>query len=112
MAKMGQFMLQKGKWNGKQLLPEIWFDEATTAHITQPPVWFPANGKTKDSDWVQGYGYQLWRCRHNAYRADGANGQFIIVLPEKDAVIVTTANISDMQGEINLIWKYLLPAMK
>lgn len=112
MAKMGQFMLQKGKWKGKQLLPATWFDEATTAHITQPPVWFPANGKAKDSDWVQGYGYQLWRCRHNAYRADGANGQFIIVLPEKDAVIVTTANITDMQAEINLIWKYLLPAMK
>lgn len=112
MAKMGQFMLQKGKWNGKQLLPGAWFDEATTAHITQPPVWFPADGKISDSDWVQGYCYQLWRCRHNAFRADGANGQFIIVLPEKDAVIVTTANITDMQGEINLIWKYLLPAMK
>lgn len=112
MAKMGQFMLQKGKWNGKQVLPEAWFDEATTAHITQPPVWFPANGNAKESDWVQGYGYQIWRCRHNAFRADGANGQFIIVLPEKDAVVVTTANITDMQAEINLIWNYLLPAMK
>ncbi|MBV5315975.1 MAG: ChbG/HpnK family deacetylase [Prolixibacteraceae bacterium] len=112
MAKMGQFMLQKGKWNGKQLLPTAWFDEATAAHITQPPVWFPAGGDVKDSDWVQGYGYQLWRCRHNAFRADGANGQFIIVLPEKDAVIVTTANITDMQSEINLIWNHLLPALK
>jgi CubicO group peptidase (beta-lactamase class C family) len=112
MAKMGQFTLQKGKWNGKQLLPTAWFDEATAAHITQPPVWFPAGGDVKDSDWVQGYGYQLWRCRHNAFRADGANGQFIIVLPEKDAVIVTTANITDMQGEINLIWDNLLPALK
>lgn len=112
MAKMGQFMLQKGKWNGKQLLSEAWFDEATSAHITQPPVWFPAKGRAQESDWVQGYCYQLWRCRYNAYRADGANGQFIIVLPEKDAVVVTTANITDMQAEINLVWKYLLPAMK
>lgn len=112
MAKMGQFLLQKGKWNGKQILPEAWFDEATSAKITQAPVWSAKGTKAKDSDWMQGYCYQLWRCRHNAYRADGANGQFIIVLPEKDAVIVTTANISDMQGEINLIWKYLLPAMK
>ena len=61
---------------------------------------------------MQGYGYQIWRCRHNAFRADGAHGQFIIVLPEKDAVIVTTANADDMQAEINLIWEYLLPAMK
>jgi CubicO group peptidase (beta-lactamase class C family)/predicted glycoside hydrolase/deacetylase ChbG (UPF0249 family) len=112
MAKMGQFFLQKGKWNGEQLLPEAWFDEATKAHITQPPVWFPKDGKPKNSDWVQGYCYQMWRCRYNAFRADGANGQFIIVIPDKDAVVVTTANIQDMQAEINLIWKYLLPAMK
>ena len=112
MAKMGQFMLQKGKWNGKQLLSEAWFDEATTSHIQQAPVWTPNDKKIKESDWVQGYGYQIWRCRHNAYRADGANGQFIIVLPEKDAVIVTTANINDMQAEINLIWKHLLKGIK
>jgi CubicO group peptidase (beta-lactamase class C family)/predicted glycoside hydrolase/deacetylase ChbG (UPF0249 family) len=112
MAKMGQFMLQKGKWKGKQLLPAAWFDEATKAHIKQAPQWIKPGTKAKDSDWMQGYGYQLWRCRNNAYRADGYVGQFIIVLPEKDAVVVTTANISDMQGEINLIWKYLLPAIK
>jgi CubicO group peptidase (beta-lactamase class C family) len=53
----------------------------------------------------------MWRCRHNAYRADGANGQYILVLPDKDAVIAVTANISDMQAELNLIWKYLLPAL-
>nr|WP_321521413.1 ChbG/HpnK family deacetylase [uncultured Macellibacteroides sp.] len=111
MAKMGQFLLQKGKWNGKQLLPEAWFDEATSIHIMQPE----ANAgklKPKDSDWVQGYGYQVWRCRYNAFRADGAKGQFIVVLPEKDAVIVTTANVDDMQAELNLIWKYILPALK
>jgi hypothetical protein len=34
------------------------------------------------------------------------------VIPEKDAVIVTTANIGDMQAEINLIWKHLLPALR
>jgi CubicO group peptidase (beta-lactamase class C family) len=112
MAKLGQFYLQKGKWQGKQLLNEAWFEEATKAHITQPPQWFPKDGNPKESDWVQGYGYQIWRCRHNAFRADGAVGQFIIVLPEKDAVVVTTANIKDMQGEINLIWKYLLPAFR
>lgn len=39
-------------------------------------------------------------------------GQFIIVLPDKEAVVVTTANIQDMQGEINLIWEHLLPAMR
>ncbi|MDD4516401.1 ChbG/HpnK family deacetylase [Massilibacteroides sp.] len=112
LAKMGQFMLQKGKWNGKQLLSEAWFDEATTSKIQQAPAWAAEGTKVKESDWIQGYGYQIWRCRHNAYRADGANGQFIIVLPEKDAVIVTTADINDMQAEINLIWKHLLKGFK
>ena len=65
----------------------------------------------ENSDWVQGYGYQMWRCRHNAFRADGANGQYIIVIPDKDAVVVTTANIGDMQAEINLIWDYILPVL-
>ena len=63
------------------------------------------------SDWLQGYGYQMWRCRHNAFRADGAYGQYIIVIPEKDAVVVTTAKIGDMQEEINLIWDNILPAL-
>ncbi|RHO74885.1 class C beta-lactamase-related serine hydrolase [Parabacteroides sp. AF48-14] len=114
LAKMGQLFLQKGKWNGKQLLPESWIEEATTSKIASLPSGMrPENltMKPQDSDWLQGYGYQMWRCRHNGFRADGAAGQYIIVLPEKDAVIVTTANINDMQAEINLIWKHILPAL-
>ena len=113
MAKLGQFFLQKGKWNGRQLLPESWIEEATSSQIASlPPGTKRENLKIKpeDSDWLQGYGYQMWRCRNNGFRADGANGQYIIILPEKEAVIVITANIPDMQAEINLIWDYLLPA--
>lgn len=113
MAKMGQFMLQKGKWNNKQLLPAKWFEEASKAQTNQwQESWVAPGQKKENSDWMQGYGYQIWRCRHNAFRADGKDGQFIIVIPDKDAVIVTTANIQDMQDEINLVWQYLLPAMK
>ena len=112
MAKFGQFYLQKGKWNGKQLLPEAWIDEATSAKITQPAMWVKPGTTPKDSDYLQGYCYQMWRCRNNGFRADGAKGQFIIVLPEKDAVITLTANVSPTQPELDLIWKYLLPAMK
>lgn len=115
LAKLGQFYLQKGKWNGKQLLSEAWIEEASSAQVASLPAGVKRENlkiKAKDSDWLQGYGYQLWRSRHNSYRADGANGQFVLVLPEKDAVIVATANIQDMQGEINLIWKHLLPGLK
>ena len=110
MAKFGQLYLQKGSWEGAQLLPESWIEEATSAQIQQAP---DAPQTTIDSsDWLQGYGYQFWRCRHQAFRADGAFGQYIIVMPEKDAVVAITAESPDMQSELNLVWEHLLPAMK
>jgi len=109
LAKMGLFYLQKGKWKGMQLLPKEWVDEATTFKIDQAPG--VAQSKKDSSDWMQGYCYQFWRCRHNAFRADGAFGQYIIVMPEQDAVIAITCETPNMQDEINLVWKYLLPAM-
>lgn len=110
MAKFGQLFLQKGKWNGKQILPASWVEEASTLKIVQHPEYSQA--KRDSSDWEQGYCYQMWRCRHNAFRADGAFGQFIIVMPGEDAVIAITAETPDMQEEINLVWQYLLPAMQ
>jgi CubicO group peptidase (beta-lactamase class C family)/predicted glycoside hydrolase/deacetylase ChbG (UPF0249 family) len=115
MTKLGLFILQKGNWNGKQLLPEAWFDEATKAQIASLPAGTRRENlkmKPKDSDWLQGYGYQMWRSRHNSFRADGARGQYILILPEKNAVIAVTAQLDDMQAELNLIWKHLLPALK
>jgi len=85
MAKFGQLYLQGGKWNGKQILPEAWVKEATTMKIMQDPD--APQGKKDSSDWLQGYCYQMWRCRHNGVRADGAFGQYIIMLPDEDAVI-------------------------
>lgn len=118
LAKMGQLLLQGGKWNGHQLVPEEWIKEASSAQVPCQPAGMKPDmveraGLTKEnSDWVQGYGYQMWRCRHNAFRADGANGQYILVLPDQDAVIAVTANIGNMQGEINLIWDNILPALQ
>lgn len=109
MAKFGQLYLQKGNWQGEQILPEEWIEEATTLKIYQAP---DAPQSVKDSsDWLQGYCYQFWRCRHNAFRADGAYGQFIIVMPDQDVVVAITAETPDMQSEINLVWDYLLPAL-
>ncbi len=109
MAKFGQLYLQKGMWNDKQVIPAEWVDEATTFKIDQAP---DAPQSEKDSsDWKQGYCYQFWRSRNNAFRADGAFGQFIIIMPDQDAVIAITSESPDMQDEINMVWKYLLPAM-
>ena len=109
-AKFAQLFLQKGKWNGKQILPAAWIEEASTKKILQSPD--APQSKRDSSDWLQGYCYQMWRCRHNAFRGDGAFGQFMIVMPEQDAVLAITAESPDLQGEINLVWDYLLPAFK
>jgi hypothetical protein len=110
MAKFGQLYLQNGKWNGRQVIPASWVKEATTSSIDQAP---DATREQKDkSDWMQGYCYQFWRCRHNAFRGDGAYGQFIIVMPEQDAVVAITTETPYTQAELNLVWDLLLPAMK
>ena len=104
IARFGQLYLQKGKWGGKQLVPQSWVETATARQTS--------NGSNPNSDWDQGYGYQFWRCRHGAYRGDGAFGQYCIVLPEQDAVIAITSGVGDMQAVLNLIWDKLLPAMQ
>ncbi|MBU3191366.1 beta-lactamase family protein [Clostridium bowmanii] len=103
IAKFGQMYLEKGMYNGKALIPEAWVVEATKSHIS--------NGSSKDSDWEQGYGYQFWRCRHNAYRGDGAFGQYCVVMPDQDMVVAINSGIDDMQPVLSLIWKHLLPQL-
>ena len=104
IAKFGQFYLQKGSWNGKQLLPAEWVAMATAKQTS--------NGSNPKSDWNQGYGFQFWRCRHNAYRGDGAFGQYCVVMPDQDAVVAITSGVKDMQAVLNIVWDKLLPAMK
>lgn len=104
IASFGQLYLQRGRWEGKQLVPESWIDAATARQTS--------NGSNPKSDWDQGYGYQFWRCRNGGYRGDGAFGQYCIVLPEQDAVIAITSGIKDMQVVLNLIWDKLLPAFQ
>jgi hypothetical protein len=104
IASFGQLYLQKGLWNGKQLIPEEWVEEATSLQTS--------NGSNPDSDWDQGYGYQFWRCRHGLYRGDGAFGQYCIVFPEQDAVLAINSGTGDMGAIMNLVWDHLLPAFK
>ncbi len=110
IARFGQLYLQKGKWNGKQILPASWVEEATSFKIDNAPG--APLSKKDSSDWMQGYCYQFWRSRHNSFRGDGAFGQYCLVLPEEDAVIAITSETPDMQDELNLVWKYLLPALQ
>jgi CubicO group peptidase (beta-lactamase class C family) len=103
IARFGQLYLQKGVWNGKQILPEAWVRDASSKQVS--------NGSKPASDWEQGYGYQFWLCRHGAYRGDGAFGQYCVVMPEQDAVLAITSGLGDMQQPLNLVWDILLPGM-
>ena len=102
IARFGELYLQKGQWQGRQLVPASWVEAATSLQTS--------NGSDPESDWDQGYGYQFWRCRHGFFRGDGAYGQLCIVMPEYDAVIAVTAGTGDMQGELNLVWDKIIPA--
>jgi CubicO group peptidase (beta-lactamase class C family) len=108
IAKFGQLYLQKGKWNGKQLIPEKWIEQATSKQV---PNDRESHGDI-GIDWKQGYGFQFWRCTHNAFRGDGAGGQLCVVMPDKDVVIAITADTGNFQDEMNAIWNNLYPAFQ
>jgi CubicO group peptidase (beta-lactamase class C family) len=110
LAKFGQLLLQQGVWNHKQLIPKEWVKEATSFKIDSSD---PSNKAPKDqNDWAQGYCYQMWRGRNNTVRLDGMGGQFVILIPDKDAIVVLTSNARNTQEEMNLVHNYLIPAIK
>src|SRR5579863_4017474 len=102
IAKLGLLYLQRGRWAGTQLIPAEWVAEATKAHV--------ANPQQPNPDWQQGYGFQFWMSRHG-YRGDGAFGQFCVILPGQDTVIVTTAYTFEMQAMLDAMWTRLLPGL-
>lgn len=104
IAKFSTFLLQKGQWEGRQLLNPEWIEEATAYHI-------PNYGATPD--WRSGYGYQFWRCQiPGIYRGDGAFGQYCVVMPQYDATFVATSGSDDLQGILDQVWAYLIPGME
>lgn len=100
LCKVGVLYLNKGLWNGQRLLSEEWIDEATAPHV-------PTLGQGC-AGWGQRYGYQIWENSSGSYRADGAFGQYIMVFPQKDMVIVTTAEEIDGTRVFPLVEQYLL----
>lgn len=73
LHKFGLFYLNKGKWNGRQLLNEEWITESTSQQVDAP------------------YGYLFWRGEYNSFRADGKYSQLSIILPDKNAVVSVVA---------------------
>lgn len=108
MARLGQLLLQQGRLDDKQLLPSQWFERATRSHTdTRTDTKFPNH-----EDVQSGYGYQIW-INHDksSFRADGMLGQFALVLPELDCVIVSTAGNMDEYPVLDILWEKLVPAV-
>ena len=104
IAAAGQLWLRGGVLpDGRRLIPADYLARAVSKQIDN-------DGPGRSPDWCQGYGYQFWRCRHGAFRGDGASGQLAVMLPEQDAVVAATAGVCGMQQELDAIWEALLPA--
>lgn len=111
-AALGQLLLQRGRWGETQLVPAEWIDEATRVQQrNDPPEYTVEPGISLSPDWRLGYGFQFWIGQHG-FRGDGAYGQFCLVLPDEDAVVVTTACTVDMSLELQLAYEHLLPALR
>ncbi len=92
--KLGILHLRMGDWDGRQVIPRSWIDEATRSQVLET------------SYTGEQYGYHWWQNdSSNAYFAEGAFGQFSIVFPECDAVLALTAGVQD-ESLIDLVWKY------
>ena len=114
LAKAGQFLLQEGRWKGRQLLDPAYIHDATSPHILQYEEGKLSPAQIENlprDDKRQGYGYQFWCLTHNAYRMAGAHGQWVIVIPDKDAVVVVTSFCSNEQKLTDSIWKHIYPLL-
>jgi len=109
MLKMGMLLLAGGRWKDRQLVSPEYVAAAQKKHIENR-----SGDPNQDPNWAAGYCYQIWRCSFGAYRADGMGGQFIVVMPEQDMVVVFT---SALGGDIpigyplRLIERWLLPGL-
>ena len=103
LARFGQFLLQRGEWQGRRLVSPHWIDTASRAQVSTATL--------RQDDWNLGYGYGFWPCRHGAYRADGKDGQFVIVLPGQDAVIAINSNEPKPYPILYAVWDTILPLL-
>lgn len=98
MAKLGLLYLQKGMWEGKQLISRNWVEMATAKCIATP------NGECKN-----GYGYHIWMgMQPDSFQFNGAFGQYVIVMPQYDAVVALfsgSGNIYSQTGFDDIVYK-------
>ena len=100
MASFAQLLLNKGRWNGEQLISEEYVTAATSKQVDNASFWWNAC-------FVHGYGFQIWRTEQNGFAFVGMGDEITIVLPDRDLIFVCTA---DHQGTQNIIRNILINA--
>jgi CubicO group peptidase (beta-lactamase class C family) len=103
LAKFTRLYLQKGEWEGKQILSKSWIAEATKKQI--------ANDHETPADNRLGYGYLFWRGQHDSYRAYVKYAKFGIVLQDKNAAIIINADESRSQMVLDAAWETIYPQL-
>ena len=101
-----------GVWEGERILPEAYVQLATTPQNTHEN---PGAREHGELDHCCGYGYQMWMCRYpGAYRADGAAGQYSIVIPDKDMIISMNENAPGVfpTTVLEKLWEILMPGVE
>lgn len=96
IVRLGRLYLNRGVWEGKRLLSEQWIDDATAAHSD--------NSSNGTPDWRSGYGYQIWCNAQEGYRGDGAFGQLMVVLPQRNLLLVVQGIVPSMQDELDNLY--------
>ena len=99
MAKIGLLFLNRGKWNGKQIVSEKWVEESTTEHSRWEKMNLP-------------YGYLWWIGEKGGYAAMGDGGNIIYVNPDKNLVVaITSLFYPRAKDRIEFIEKYILTSV-
>ncbi|WP_157682896.1 serine hydrolase domain-containing protein [Nocardioides scoriae] len=104
IASLAQLLLDGGVRDGVRLLDAAYVEEALR------PVGPRNREESAGPDWRRGYGFSFWAQRHGC-RGDGAFGQFLVVLPEQDAVVAITSENDVMQATLDALWAHVVPAL-
>ena len=89
LLKIARFVMNKGRWNGEQILNEKYITDATSNLID--------TNITGENDYdMQGYGYQIWRFKYNGFFFNGMGCQFAVCIPDKNLIMIYNG---DNQGK-------------
>jgi hypothetical protein len=102
MARLGFLYLNDGRWEGEQVISSKWVKDSTSEQIE-------VSDRRAD-----GYGYQWWVRDDGIYMARGWGGQYIVVVPELDMIVVFTASIfgeDKFSPALELLDEYIIPSV-